>query len=146
MEYCYIEDKSLPSAWIFDIDATLAHADGRGPYDWSSVGSDRCDESVSDVARALGHMGYEIIIITGRDEVCYDDTYQWLRKHYIPCTLLLMCPMNDNRGAAEVKLDLFKKHVANFYWVKGAFDDRQRIVDMWRSISLKCFQVQESYD
>jgi hypothetical protein len=42
-----------------------------------------------------------------------------------------------------VKLELFDRHVRGAFDVQGVFDDRNRVVEMWRSIGLKCFHVQE---
>lgn len=33
-------------------------------------------------------------------------------------------------------------NIKDKYNVLGIFDDRQQVVDMWRSLGLKCFQVE----
>ena len=41
----------------------------------------------------------------------------------------------------SVKHELFNKHVRHDYNVRGAFDDRNQVVEMWRAIGLTVFQV-----
>lgn len=54
-----------------------------------------------------------------------------------------MRPADDNRDDALVKYELFNKYVRDNYDVLGVFDDRNRVVDMWRRIGLTCYQVAE---
>ena len=47
----------------------------------------------------------------------------------------------DNRKDSIVKHELFWKVVAPHWNVIGVLDDRQQVVDMWRSMGLTCAQV-----
>ncbi|WP_456064519.1 phosphatase domain-containing protein [Hamadaea tsunoensis] len=47
------------------------------------------------------------------------------------------------RNDALVKLDLFDKHIRHRYRVEYVLDDRDRVVNAWRSIGLTVFQVAE---
>ena len=42
-----------------------------------------------------------------------------------------------------MKLELFDRHVRDSYDVRYVLDDRQQVVDAWRSIGLTVFQVAE---
>ena len=42
-----------------------------------------------------------------------------------------------------VKECLYRTHVEPRFNVKFVLDDRNRVVDMWRSLGLKCLQVAE---
>lgn len=154
--YRYEPDESLPPAWVFDVDGTLAlKTSDRSPFDWSRVGEDSCNEPVRELATALRRLGRvtvvkagtatveppAIVVLSGRDEVCRLDTSNWLRRHLIPHQELFMRPAGDNRTDAIVKLELFREHVAPRYHVLGVVDDRQRVVDMWRRVGLFCAQV-----
>lgn len=148
----YTPDDSLPPAWLFDLDGTLAHMDGRGPFDWHRVGEDAYDEVVWDVAYRLAD--YEdVVFLSGRDESCREQTERWLRAELVrrhgvdefrQCDWgleLFMRPVGDMRKDSVVKAELFWKHVAPRWRVKGVFDDRDQVVEMWRAMGLKCFQV-----
>ena len=68
------------------------------------------------------------------------------RYHY--SEILLMRPDDDYRPDAELKSDLFDKLVEmhrGYFATQDTiiFDDRQSVVDMWRSRGLTCFQVAE---
>lgn len=138
----YVPDTSLPPAWLVDIDGTLAHMDGRGPFDWHRVGEDSCNEAVREVVWALT-VRHRIVLLSGRDECCRDETATWLIRHGIDWDALLMRPAGDTRKDAVVKLELFREHVAPRYNVRGVLDDRDQVVALWRSLGLMCAQVAE---
>lgn len=139
----YIPDTSKPLAYIFDIDGTLAHMTGRSPYDYSKVDSDTVDDAVKGLLVDLQlRAGYKIIIVSGRSEACRDVTEGWLMANGIMGCKLYMRADEDNRDDSVFKYELFRDHIAPYYNVLGVFDDRNRVVDMWRRIGLKCFQVQ----
>ena len=54
-----------------------------------------------------------------------------------------MRKQHDNRADWIVKKELFVDEISNIYDVKFVLDDRQQVVDMWRSLGLTCFQVAE---
>lgn len=138
----YIPDKSKLTAFIFDIDGTVAHMNGRSPYDYSRVSEDVHDEFVVEMALTLRDAGHQIIFVSGRKDWCLGDTMEWLDWHFGGLSYLLyMREADDNRNDSIVKYELFNKYVKDHWWVQGVFDDRQRVVDMWRKIGLKCYQV-----
>jgi hypothetical protein len=142
----YSPDTSLPEVYIFDIDGTLAHIDADNPrdvYDGSRAHEDILDGVVSDILRMVWRDGKNIIIMSARNDEHRDVTENWLSIHRIPYDHLYMTPKGDPRNDDHIKHDLFYEHVAPNYWVRGVFEDRAHVVDMWRSIGLKCLQVQE---
>jgi len=139
--YVYHPDENLPPAWMFDIDGTLAHMNGRSPYDWTAVGEDRYDDNVGRISQQLWAMGDKIVILSGRDGSCRPQTTAWLRQHEVDHDLLVMRTPGDNRRDSVIKLELFREEVAPKYHVLGVFDDRNQVVNMWRSIGLFCAQV-----
>lgn len=133
----------LPSAVLCDIDGTLAHMDGkRSPFEWAKVGEDRLDETVANLISVLSEK-YPVILLSGRDSVCRDETIQWLTKHNIQYHALYMRPEGDMRKDNVVKRELFDNHIRDRYAVEFVLDDRNQVVDMWRSMGLKCYQVAE---
>ena len=136
----YEPDESLPGVYLFDIDGTLAKMFGRSPYAWSRVGEDSVVENVARVARILSDE-HPIIIFSGRDEVCYPETEEWLARHNIPYKALHMRPRDTDHTDDVMKLELFDKHVRGKYNVLGVFDDRLRVCRMWERIGLTLFRV-----
>lgn len=136
-------------AFLVDVDGTLAHMrDYRGPFDWAKVGLDDVDEVVSNIVwdiwagsqeRSTGN--YEVIVMSGRDEVCRKETAEWLDLHAIPYTHLFMRPENDMRKDNIIKAELFDKYVRDNFDVQFVLDDRNQVVDMWREMGLTCLQV-----
>ncbi len=135
-------DDDLPDAYIFDIDGTLAHMNGRrSPFEWHRVGEDDLDKTVAKFAKMLADYSEHIIIMSGRDGVCRPETEQWLAKHNIKYDELFMRAENDSRKDNIVKQELYDNHIRGKYNVLVVFDDRDQVVKMWRSLGLKCFQV-----
>jgi len=148
----YTPDVTKPSAFIFDIDGTCSEGNGRSMYDYTQVHTDLPHEDVINLAKILYKAGYNLIFMSGREDSCYESTAKWLNDHLnlpndygngvvgqgIP---LYMRVTDDRRNDSIVKYELFDEHVRNNYNVLGVFDDRQKVVDMWRKINLRCYQV-----
>lgn len=138
----YERDESLPKAIICDIDGTLAHMKDRSPFDWSRVGEDEVDPIIKNLLNAVKDK-YVIILVSGRDEVCREKTEKWLRGNDITYGMLLMRPEGDIRKDSIVKREIFENYIRDYYNIQFVLDDRNQVVEMWRSLGLKCLQVQE---
>jgi len=136
----YVPDESLPKAYLFDIDGTLMKMFGRGPFDWHRVGEDTPIEDVMRVARTL-QKEYPIISLSGRDEVCHDDSINSLIENGVFPTALYMRPAGSFIPDDIVKHELFYKYVAPNYNIVGVFDDRLKVCRMWEEIGLTLFRV-----
>jgi predicted kinase len=136
----YVPDLALPPAWIVDVDGTLADNTARHPFAWDLVHQDTLIEPVAELVRSLAARA-ELVVMSGRDEVCRDATHAWLVAHRIPASVLLMRTTGDYRPDATVKRELFDRHVAPRWNVRGVVDDRRAVVHMWRSMGLMCAQV-----
>ena len=138
----YERDETLPKAIICDIDGTLAHMKDRSPYDWSRVGEDDVDPIIKNLLKVLKEK-YAIILVSGRDECCISETKQWLKDNNIQYDHLLMRRNGDSIPDAIIKMALFESYIRSKYDVEFVLDDRNQVVKMWRSLGLKCLQVQE---
>lgn len=138
----YEHNKNLRTAIICDIDGTLAHMKNRSPYDWGRVDTDEVDPTIKNLLDVLKDK-YFIILVSGRDEICREKTEKWLRGNDIPYGTLLMRPEGDIRKDSIVKRELFERCIRPYYDIEFVLDDRNQVVDMWRSLGLKCLQVQE---
>jgi len=136
----YVPDESLPKAYLFDIDGTLMRMKGRSPFDWHRVHEDEAIEDVMRVARAL-QKEYDIIALSGRDEVCFEDSLKSLTDNGVYPTALHMRPANSYIPDDIVKHDLFYQQVAPRYNIVGVFDDRLKVCRMWEAIGLTLFRV-----
>lgn len=111
--------------------------------------------AVLNILQALWVGGHVVYICTARHDFTRDMTIDWLHQHMpsIPRewwgsavdTRLFMRPAGDRRKDVELKRDWL-----NTRFAKGGFDrqqiacvfeDRQRVVDMWREEGLQCLQV-----
>lgn len=135
----------LEDAIIVDIDGTLAHMHNRSPYDESKVLSDFCDpEVILSILAEKEYLGRRVIIMSGRHETCREDTIEWLNKFNIPFDELHMRGADDSRSDDVVKYELYMQHVYTKFNVVKVFDDRDRVVVMWRKLlGLKVYQVAE---
>lgn len=147
--------EGLPEAIIVDIDGTVAHMTGRSPYDYTQVHTDIVDEHVRwlvnrifDLRITTGGYRTRVLIVSGRDDDCRDETVKWLDNNGIPFDELHMRPTGakDDRGNKlpdyRVKYDLFNQNIRGKYNVRFVLDDRDQVVNLWRALGLKCLQVQ----
>lgn len=126
---------------LFDIDGTLALMEDRSAYDWDKVGEDKPNIPVVNQLRINREAGNTIIIFSGRDDICREDTEAWLHKHDIKYDLLMMRKHKDNRKDSLIKREMLTHVEQNYGQIVGIFDDRNQVVDMYRSIGLPVFQV-----
>jgi hypothetical protein len=132
-------------AVIVDIDGTLALRTGdRSPFDWSRVGEDTPNPPVIEMVQLIHAASkHRIILMSGRDEVCRQQTEMWLDAQAVPFDELHMRPAKDNRKDSLIKEELYRKHVEDRYTVSWVIDDRQQVVVMWRSLGLTVLQCAE---
>jgi predicted kinase len=134
-------DVTLPDCYMVDIDGTLAKMAKRSAYEWDRVGEDSLNEDVAHIIDALHRDGKKIIIMSGRDSACEEETLIWLKFHDIPFDGIAMRDEGDMRADSIVKRELYEKYVKGKYNVLGVFDDRNSVVDLWRSLGFTCLQV-----
>lgn len=142
----YVMDEDLPKCILVDIDGTLAHMKDRSPFDWKSVGNDEVDYSIKKLLTYISAFDFiEIIFISGRDRICRAETVKWLDSNVdIEYSKLLMRKNNDYRDDTIVKEELYNEYIKNKYNVLFVLDDRTKVVRMWRSLGLKCLQVEDN--
>lgn len=132
----YVPNINLPPAIIFDIDGTLAHMNDRGPFDWKKVETDYVDNIVRDILWGFEQQNYKIVLMSGRDSICRNQTITWCTEHNIQFDSLCMRPERDYRKDSIVKEELFYRYVAPYYNVLAVVDDRPQVVRMWYEIGI----------
>ena len=153
----------MRDAWIVDVDGTVAlrrQGEGeRGPYDWDRVSEDLPNEPVISLVRSMLWVQERVIFVSGRNEVCADATWDWLREHVARGARgpgdklmwenvygLMMRPDTDEWRYAKddvLKRWIYESRIRGRFNVVGILDDRDRVVRMWRSLGLTCLQVAE---
>ena len=148
---------------IFDLDGTLALIDKRralsqkmnGKMDWdiffdpTNIDLDQPNTPVIKMAQMLKSQGFMIVIFSGRSKATKDATTQWLDRHDVPFDVLKMRPADRSIGGHFhfMKDSDLKQHWLDDLQIKddifAVFDDRNQVVDMWRSNGLQVFQVAE---
>lgn len=139
----YAPDSSKPKAIIVDIDGTIALHGTRSPYDESRVSEDRPNHPVLLAISGLSiFANAQVIFVSARTDACRDATLEWLNEkcgYFKPS--LFMRKEGDCRKDVVVKREIFDAHIRDNYNVIAVFDDRNQVVDMWRSMGLTVFQV-----
>lgn len=107
----------------------------RSPFEWERVGEDDVDLVVADIVEGLS-LTHQIVVVSGRDGICYDETERWLVRHGIPFDMLIMRECDDRRKDSIVKEEIFWKHIAPNWNVKAVIDDRPQVVRMWYDIGV----------
>lgn len=141
----YVPPKEAPKAVIFDIDGTLAKMTNRGPFDWAKVCNDEVIDTVAELLHNYYDFGYKVILLSGRDSVCRDQTELWLDWSGLPHHELHMRAEGDQRRDAIVKKELFDAQIRDRYNVVAVFDDRPQMVRLWNLMGLKTFACADPY-
>jgi predicted kinase len=132
-----IHDPALPNAVVVDLDGTLALMVARGPFDAAKCETDMVNEVVRGIMLHHDH----VLLMSGRSDEFRPQTERWLVSNNIAYRELHMRAQEDKRKDSIVKRELFDAHVRGRYNVSFVLDDRQQVVDMWRSLGLVCLQV-----
>lgn len=150
-----IEFTSKPKAIIVDIDGTIALRDGRSPFDYDKAYNDKADHRMAHLLKNLiDECEYKVFFVTGREDIgdCRRITTSWLNDNIysqvwynmgIPRDnwVLLMRAEGDHRSDDIVKKEIYEKSIAPWHDVVAVFDDRDKVVKMWRDLGLLCCQV-----
>lgn len=143
----YIRPADGENAAIFDIDGTLACHGSRNPYDTTRYHEDTPIHPIVHLVHMEYRDGNSILFCSGRSEEFRDATERWIERCVIARTVtdweLFMRPAGDARNDALVKSELFDKHIRDRYVVHRVFDDRDRVIKMWRSLGLTVLQCAE---
>lgn len=148
---------------IFDLDGTLADIEHRLHHirpvkclhvageqiepkaDWKAFFA-ACDQDkpileIIEVLFALHTVGCAIWVVSGRAADTRDKTLAWLHQYALTPDKLLMRQPDDHQPDDELKEGWIKDKTIPLDDVLCVFEDRQRVVDMWRRYGLRVLQV-----
>ncbi len=156
-------NNSLPIAVLCDLDGTLALIHNRSPYDASDCDiKDLPNVPVIETIKAHHKAGRKIIFCSGREDKYRPETIRFIEKY---CTYeydkwadnpnvlgaemveaplpyqLFMRKTDDFRKDAIIKEEIYQNQIEGKYNVLCVLDDRDQVVEFWRSKGLTCFQV-----
>ena len=136
-------DFSKEKAIICDLDGTLCLHQGRSPYDYEKCNTDLPNTPLIKLIFDLYLQDYRIIFTSGREDIGNSriKTEQWLDENFGGAHILLMRAEKDHRPDEIVKEEMYHKEIEPYYSVVSVFDDRDKVVKMWRDQGLLCNQV-----
>lgn len=139
---------------IFDLDGTLALIDRRrdlamasGKMDWQTffdpqnIQFDEPNVPVITSFQALQAAGYKMVVFSGRDDISKKETSNWLKMHGVVPDILRMREHDDFTPDDILKKSWLDEFFPDKSQVLCVFDDRDKVVNMWRREGLTCFQV-----
>jgi uncharacterized HAD superfamily protein len=151
----------MTHCYVFDIDGTIADCSHRIHHiseefddfrmkrkkDWdaffAACHADAPIFHIIGLVTTLHDADQSIVYVSGRSDQCRDATEAWLREHGLPDAPLYMRKAGDHRPDDIVKGELLDQLLADGHKPIMAFDDRNRVVKMWRERGIPCAQVAE---
>lgn len=145
--------------YIFDLDGTLALIGHRRHYvqcpreeqNWAAFSAACVDDepNLPVISAMLGliESGAEVWIFSGRSDVVRAETIQWLSDHAkwhrpLDTPALTMRREGDYTPDDELKLGWLNSMLPeDRERLVAVFEDRDRMVTMWRANGVACFQV-----
>lgn len=136
-----VHDPALPYAILCDLDGTLALFGDANPYDRDFMRDDM-NLAVQSTLAAFKAQGYTVLLASGRKATARQQTEAWLAHHGVAYDRLWMRQADDNRKDAIVKREIYEGHIKGVWNIMAVLDDRDQVVELWRSLGLTCFQVE----
>jgi hydroxymethylpyrimidine pyrophosphatase-like HAD family hydrolase len=143
---------------VFDIDGTLANIEHRldyvrsKPKNWKAfdagIPNDKVNEPVATVLVNMADAGHDIVLASGRNERSRQATVDWLYDNELDCyQKLYMRKADDFRSDDIVKQEILDEIIADYGRKPDmVFDDRPRVVKMWRDNGIFVFNVYQGED
>jgi phosphoglycolate phosphatase-like HAD superfamily hydrolase len=139
-----------PTAYIFDVDGTLANVDPylhhvRGPNrDYNAFHEASIDalpniEVVQMLNNAVSDR-HSILIVTSRKEKYRGLTSMWLAKNNIRSHALFMRADDDSRPDYEAKKDMLDK-ISILWNVLHAVDDNPNVIKLWEDHNIPTTKI-----
>jgi len=137
---------------IFDLDGTIADIEHRKclvdgtmkTKNWPKFFRECVYDTVIEHTKLMWDLlrehQYELFIFSGRSDEVEVETVEWLQANGFDYDYLIMRPAGDYTPDDELKERWVQPYLPR---VKMIFDDRDKVVAMWRRLGIPCFQVAE---
>lgn len=162
MEFGHLVPASLlkmTPTYIFDIDGTIALLSARreqlikdtsNPHRWRDFYA-ACDTDLPNIPvirtlKMLKASGADIFVWSARSDEVAAKTVAWLTKYVgmENIDVLRMRPAGNTEDDRVIKTRYLDELPENErFKIAAVFDDRAKVVKMWRSLGIPCFQVAE---
>lgn len=139
------------TAIIVDLDGTLCSVEWRrhfvteGKKDWKAffdgIPCDAPNPQVVEIIRDAKERGYDVIITSARPERWGTHSAIWLAEHGIDYDAFFIRKDGDFRDDGVVKREIYEEHIAPFWEVLFAVDDRPVVLETWRSLGLTVLEI-----
>ncbi|MDB5478733.1 MAG: BcepF1 [Alphaproteobacteria bacterium] len=139
---------------VFDLDGTLALIEHRKHFihgrkkNWRRFFA-ACTDDLPNIPviatfQALQAQGHRLEIWSGRSDEVRVETEAWLAQYYIRAEKLRMRRHDDHSPDDQLKEKwLLENELETGQKPLVIFDDRNKVVAMWRRHGVTCFQVAE---
>lgn len=136
----------LSEAIIVDLDGTWAKIHNRSPYDAKDCDiKDMPNTPVVETVLAHFRAGRNVIFCSGREDKYKPETIRQIEGYSNGILKgnyqLFMRKTDDFRKDAIIKEEIYRENIEGQYNVLCVLDDRNQVVEFWRSLGLTCFQV-----
>lgn len=146
-------------AFIFDLDGVLQDPKSRIQF-WKNKQYEKfnsiadLDDPIKDtvaLCKILLNANYFIIFLTGRTEDYKNDTIVWLENNLNihegnQNIQLIMRPINNIYSDAQFKKTAYEQLIEPFYDIAGVFEDRVKVVNMWRELQVTCYALPDLFN
>jgi hypothetical protein len=140
---------------IFDLDGTLALIDKRrakalkvdGKLNWGeffkpeNIQLDEPNIPVIKTFQSLKQSGFEVGIFSGRDSISRRESKEWLLQNGVWPDFFKMRPQGSHTPDDVLKKMWLDEMISQGKEIMCVFDDRDKVVKMWRENGISCFQV-----
>ncbi len=140
-------EPTLPPCIICDLDATLALHQGREPFEWDRLLTDKIDPRLRDLLNFHMTSGTKVFFLTGRTQRARLDTLMWLqnpKQGLCDGWELITRSQGDFSSGDVYKLKMYEQLIQGKYNVLCVFEDSNKCVKMWRELGLLTCQVANS--
>lgn len=108
---------------------------------FANIHNDRPRHEIITQIRGLFLAEYTIVFVSGRPDTYKKETIEWLENNIgLAEYYLLMRQGHDSRDDTDVKRDIYKNYLIGKKIIK-VFDDRPRVIRMWREEGLEVVDV-----
>lgn len=139
---------------IFDLDGTIADPTPRLHLmptkdlhltdSWTEFNRACLDDlpirDTIQICNNLCDSGIWVIILTGRSDIAFDETANWLTYYDVNYDQLIMRPHGDNRKDYIIKEE-YLRDVVGLENIVAAWDDSANVVSHFRSMGITTYQV-----
>lgn len=93
-----------------------------------------------DTVQKLWDAGYDIFVVTARDETYKAGTMDWLFRYNVPFHGIYMRKKKDNRADRVVKEEILNE-IRKTHDVVLAIDDNPKVIELWQDHGIEVLVV-----